>query len=373
MSQDMLPKAEPASFSVEHQQMAALINSMSEGVLAMDGQLNITLTNGVVLDLLDANVLTGKSVTGSVKLYDAEDKELDLAGLVKPLTSVFSSRNLTVKYSDGSSANLAVTISPVRSGYGDKTAAGWVMVMRDITAEKSLEEERDDFISVASHELRTPIAVTEGNISNALLQAEKSGASEEIRASLAAAHDQTLFLGNLVNDLAMLSRANRGKLALSVQPFEVSSVLKELVQDYSGQAEAKGLKLELNLEEGLGQLNSSELYVREILQNFITNSLKYTEKGTITLAAHADSNGAVFTVSDTGIGISKSDQNRLFKKFFRSNDWRVQKASGTGLGLYVTAKLIKLLGANLSMESELNKGTAVTLAVPNIVVHDPPK
>lgn len=366
MSLDMLPKTTGDSASVEHQQMTALINSMSEGVLAMDSRLKISLANGVALDLLDTNVLVGKNLIDSVVLYDTEGKTLDLAGLIKPLETVFSSRALAVRYSDGSRADLAMTISPVRSGYKDKLSAGWVMVMRDITAEKSLEEERDDFISVASHELRTPIAVTEGNISNALLQAQKSGAGEEIRASLAAAHDQTLFLGNLVNDLAMLSRANRGRLALSVQPFEVATVLQELAQDYTSQAEAKGLQLELKVEEDVGQLNSSELYVREILQNFITNSIKYTEKGTITLAVRRADNGVVFTVSDTGIGISKSDQNRLFKKFFRSNDWRVQKASGTGLGLYVTLKLIRLLGAELNMESELNKGTIMRLLVSNI-------
>ena len=115
-------------------------------------------------------------------------------------------------------------------------------------------------------------------------------------------------------------------------------------------------------------LKSSKLYVREILQNFITNSIKYTEKGSITISAKPKENGVMFEVRDTGIGISKSDQTKLFQKFFRADDPRTQKNSGTGLGLYVTMKLAKLIKAEISMQSELNKGSTFSIFVPNMEI-----
>lgn len=116
----------------------------------------------------------------------------------------------------------------------------------------------------------------------------------------------------------------------------------------------------------LEMLRSSKLYVREILQNFITNAVKYTQKGSVTIAAFAKSNGVLFEVRDTGIGISTGDQRKLFGKFFRADDPRTQKENGTGLGLYVTMKLSKLIGAELDVHSELNQGSTFSIFVPNL-------
>jgi two-component system phosphate regulon sensor histidine kinase PhoR len=113
-------------------------------------------------------------------------------------------------------------------------------------------------------------------------------------------------------------------------------------------------------------LYSSSLYVREILQNFVTNSLKYTEKGHVTLGARPVPNGVELSVSDTGIGISKSDQERVFDKFFRSEDFRTRKTNGTGLGLYVTMKLARLIHAEINLTSSLSKGSTFTIFIPNL-------
>ena len=116
----------------------------------------------------------------------------------------------------------------------------------------------------------------------------------------------------------------------------------------------------------LEMLSSSKLYVKEILQNFITNAIKYTEKGSVTIGAHKKKNGVLFEVTDTGIGISKSDQERAFDKFFRSEDFRTRANSGTGLGLYVTMKLTRLIHAELDLHSELNVGSTFSIFVPNL-------
>jgi signal transduction histidine kinase len=259
-----------------------------------------------------------------------------------------------------------LSIAPVYLGYGATGDRGHVLLLRDITREKSLEEERDEFISVVSHELRTPIAITEGNISNALYTAEKTGDMAAVKEALKAAHDQVIFLAGLVNDLSTLSRAERGVLQIEVQAINPHKLVEELARNYQDQAKAKGLTIYTALDPHLEVLYSSNLYVREILQNFVTNAIKYTEKGSVTIGAKSGPKGVRFSVSDTGIGISKSDQEKVFDKFFRSEDYRTRQSNGTGLGLYVTVKLSRMLHAEISLESELNHGSTFTIFIPNL-------
>lgn len=238
--------------------------------------------------------------------------------------------------------------------------------MRDITHEKSLEEERDEFISVISHELRTPIAIAEGDISNAQLLANKRGSHIDITQALEEAHQQVIFLSNLINDLSTLARAERGKLEVNSTGINVTNLIESLAKNYEMEAESKHLKLITDISPHLELLYTTELYVREILQNFITNALKYTPEGSITLRAQPKDEGVEFQVSDTGIGISRNDQDKVFNKFFRSEDYRTRQTSGTGLGLYITAKLASLIKAKLSVESQLNEGSTFSIYVPSL-------
>jgi signal transduction histidine kinase len=254
----------------------------------------------------------------------------------------------------------------VRLGYGDSGQQGYVLLLRDITREKSLEEERDEFISVVSHELRTPIAISEGNISNAEFIVEKTGDIIAVKKALREAHNQVLFLADMINDLSTLSRAERGALEVTVEAINVIELCHELISNYQPSAQKKNLQLLGDFDPSLELLQTSRLYSREILQNFITNAIKYTQKGHVTLHAHPDPKGVRFAISDTGIGISKSDQERVFDKFFRSEDYRTRENSGTGLGLYVTMKLTRLIHAEITVSSELNTGSTFTIFMPNL-------
>jgi two-component system phosphate regulon sensor histidine kinase PhoR len=244
---------------------------------------------------------------------------------------------------------------------------GYVILLRDITREKSLEEERDEFISVVSHELRTPIAISEGNIGNAEFIFEKSGIDNPaMKDALKQAHDQINFLSGMINDLATLSRAERGVLKVEVESINAHDLVNDLQGLYSHDAEAKGLSIQTDLDPELELLQSSKLYVREILQNFITNAIKYTVTGHITVGARAKKGGVEFFVSDTGVGISKADQDRVFDKFFRADNSKTRDVGGTGLGLYVTMKLVRLIHAEIDLQSELDKGSTFTIFIPNL-------
>ncbi len=359
--------APDANAGLERKRLTSLINSMADGVIAIDQFNKVAIYNGAALNILNINTtITSQPIDQVLKLVDKHNLPINLLELIRSAKGAFSTRDLAINYPDGSQVKLYLSIAAVHLGYGDEGAQGYVLLMRDITREKSLEEERDEFISVASHELRTPVAIAEGNISNARLIAKKGGDLKLIDQSLSQAYNQIIFLSGLINDLATLSRAEGGKLKAEINDINAHELLDDLAKSYKPEAELKGLQFLTDIDPTLEVLKSSQLYVKEILQNFITNAIKYTEKGHITLGARPTSNGIDFWVEDTGIGISKSDQEKVFSKFFRSEDYRTRKNKGTGLGLYVTTKLAKLLGTSVSLKSELNVGSRFTVHVPNM-------
>ncbi len=361
---------------LEHDRLTSLIGSMADGVMAVDKFTNIVVYNGAALNILDLNTtLQGQPLDKALHLVDANNQTVDIIEYVRSIRIPTISEAFRLCYPDGSSVNLYFSVSPVTGGYGAKQQSGYVLVIRDITRAKSLEEERDEFISVVSHELRTPIAIAEGNISNAQFVLEKNACAKctdsivRIKQALHESHEQVLFLASMINDLSTLSRAERGKLNAEIEQINVHELMRDLITSYTADAEKKGLRLLSEIDPTLELLASSRLYVREVLQNFITNAIKYTEKGSVTITAKPGtraSGGILFTVSDTGIGISHSDQEKVFDKFFRSEDFRTRQNSGTGLGLYITMKLARILHAEIDVSSRINHGSTFTIYIPDL-------
>lgn len=361
------PAATPESAQLERERLVSLINSMADGVIATDENGRIVLYNGAALNILDVNTLLHKKRLDEVAtVIDSNNQSVDISKMILQTRTQTTSRDYRLSYPEGSTSNLYLSIAPVRLGFGKEGTKGFVVLMRDITREKSLEEERNEFISVVSHELRTPIAIAEGNIGNAEYIANKTGGNEQFKKALRQAHEQILFLSGMINDLATLSRAERGKLEVDIEQINAYELLNELSNEYGPQAKEKGLTIHTDIDSDLELLSSSKLYVREILQNFITNSIKYTEKGSVTIGARQQQKGVLFEITDTGIGISKIDQEKVFDKFFRSEDFRTRANSGTGLGLYVTMKLTRLIHAEIRLKSEINNGSTFSIMIPNL-------
>ena len=232
-----------ASELLDHERLNALVNSMADGVIAIDEVGKIVLSNGAALNILDTNgTLRGKKLESVMQLIDSNGQKISLTEQIQSARTSLSSRDWLIRYSDESTANLYVSAAVVHLGYGKSGQRGYVILLRDITREKSLEEERDEFISVVSHELRTPIAIAEGNVSNAILLAQKAGVTGSINDTLQATYDQIVFLSHMINDLSTLSRAERGTLALEIEPINAHDLIKDLVRDYTPQAVEKGLQ-----------------------------------------------------------------------------------------------------------------------------------
>lgn len=354
--------------SLQRDRILTIVNNLADAVLSTDKDGVIRVYNAASLNLLDTNnSLNGHHVDEILTLYDQSDKPVKISGLLKESRGVVVRDDLLLTI-EGETIRLEVTYSPIRSSYSKskqtESQDGYILILRDVTKAKSLEEERDEFISVVSHELRTPITIAEGTISNVQLMMDRPNISDDIlKEGIDTAHDQVIYLSKMVNDLSTLSRAERG-VADAPETIEVRSLIDDLFNEYAPQAESRKLQFNLDLSPHLGQITASRLYLKELLQNFITNSIKYTKEGEITLHVSRDKDAITFEVKDTGIGISKSDQAKIFHKFYRSEDYRTRETSGTGLGLYVAVKLSKKLGTKIELHSRLNHGSSFSFTLP---------
>jgi PAS domain S-box-containing protein len=356
----------------ERQRLLSLINSLSNAVLAVDNAGKIYLYNAAALELLNTNRdISGTAINDLLPLHDRHGKKVNPLKLVGDADQAVNRQDLVYRASDGSNITLDFTVSPVHSfGYSQENAGGYMAVFRDITKQKSLDEERDEFISVTSHELRTPLAIAEANLSTALLP---GFAKIEPKAKdlVNQAHENVVFLSALIQDLTTLSRAERGDLKLEKQLIDVTDFAEQLARDYRASAEARSLKLNLKLGSELGTVYTSNHELREILQNFLTNAIKYTNAGSVTVTVERTPDTTDFSVSDTGIGISASDKAKVFTKFYRSEDYRTRQTGGTGLGLYITHKLAEKLGLKITFTSRLNHGSTFRVTVPtNVSIED---
>lgn len=347
---------------LQYDRIVTIMNNLTDATFSTDSHGKVLMYNAACLNLLDTNEsLKGKDIGTLFKLTDNLDRPVKLGQLLSKSQRTTTREDLRHTFVDGEKIRVELTFAPIKSSFGDaKTTrqAGYIVIARDVTKAKSLEEERDEFISVVSHELRTPITIVEGTLSNLQVLADRQTAPspELLKSTLATAHDQILYLAKMVNDLSTLSRAERG-VADAVEPINVEELLHQLHNEYQKDAEAKGLHLNLDLGTKLGTIHVSRLYVEELLQNFITNAIKYTKEGSVTISAIQVKGRVSFFVKDSGIGISRTEQEKVFDKFYRSEDYRIRESGGTGLGLYVSSKLASKLGTRITLTSRLNHGS----------------
>ena len=350
------------------QRVITLFNSMNDPAMEVDSEGVIKLYNGALLALLNTNQsLAGLKIDDVVELFTQGKTKVLFSELVGDGKSAVNRDDLLTGNESIGEINLSLSISPIRvSNVGTTTTTGFIIVLRDITAQRAMDEERDEFIAVASHELRTPIAIAEANLSTVMLpgytklDAKASGLID-------IAHDNLVYLGELIRDMTSLAMAQRIDLPIELTLVNISKMLNKLRQDYHEEATNNGLKLVVKSTPGHSvSVLTAEEETREILQNFISNAIKYTDKGTVTLSVEREgSDGIRIDVTDTGHGISSIDKRHLFDKFFRSEDTRIRKTSGTGLGLYIAKKLTARLEGKIELTSKLNSGSTFTLLLPH--------
>lgn len=349
---------------IERSRIFTLIDSIPDAVFSIDHQGVVESFNSGALNMLDTNAeVFGRPINELIHLEKPDGTPVDLIDELAKTTVVHQRDDLIMRIDANDTLLLEVTFAPIQGGSesGDTTMS-YMLLLRDITRIKSLEEERDEFISVVSHELRTPIAIAEGSLDNAQLLAER-GLGDKTTDAISEAHKQVLFLARMINDLSTLSRAERG-VSDEAEDIDITELAHQLHAEYVAQAEEKGLHLDLDIQGKPQTLHVSRLYLQELLQNFITNAIKYTPKGSVTLRIIPDARTVQFEVVDTGIGIGKADLANIFKRFYRAEDYRTRETNGTGLGLYVASKLAKKLRCKINVISRLNHGSTFSFSLP---------
>lgn len=352
----------------ERQQLLALINNMRDAVLVVDNGGSIIIYNDAASALSSGSELHQRPINQSINFVDAKGRpaEIKMGGA----GAAFETKDFRVKAPDGSLINTSVNVAPY---IVDRQNRGHVVIIHDITQEKTVDQERKEFIAVASHELRTPLTIAQGDIS-LLLSPPYMPQNQEAVGMLNGALRSLQQLSHIIKDLTNLSQVESEELDVELESLNPVALLDEFKEDYLDQAKSKGLNLEVKVDPNLNSstILTSRYVVREILSIFISNAIKFTDKGTVTMSVMNPENnaqGVTFGVSDTGIGISQSDQKKIFEKFFQSEDYTTRVHGGTGLGLYIAKQLSARITARIWYETELGRGSTFYLWVPPYSKH----
>lgn len=241
-----------------------------------------------------------------------------------------------------------------------------VVVMVDMTAIRHLEEMRKDFVANVSHELKTPITSIRG-FSETLLDGELKD-PETRREFLQIIHDESIRLQRLVGDLLDLSRIESKKMKLTLEETSIEDIIQSVVKTMEDQIRSKNQSLTIHIDHPF-QIQVEIDSFRQILINLLSNAIAYTpEEGKIQIEANEHEDRWQLTVRDTGIGIPKKDQARVFERFYRVDKDRSRESGGTGLGLAIVKHLVELHQGTISIDSEIGKGTAFCLTFPKEIL-----
>lgn len=238
-----------------------------------------------------------------------------------------------------------------------------LIIIDDVTQQRVADEARNSFVAHATHELRTPLTNIRLYVETAL---EDETNDPTLRSKcLNVINTETRRLERLVNDMLSVSEMEAGSMNLQVNDVDLDSLFKQLKDDYEAQAKEKNIKLTFNIAPKLPKIQGDREKLAMSMHNLISNALKYTsEQGSVIVSLNTNENQVVAEVSDTGIGMSAEDAEHVFDKFYRAKDKRIKKITGTGLGLALAREMIRLHGGDITLQTELDKGSTFTVEIP---------
>jgi len=240
----------------------------------------------------------------------------------------------------------------------------FVGIERDITEAKGIERVKSDFISLASHQLRTPLTSIKW-ISDLFLSGDLGKLEPKQQEFIGDLHHSTDRMIDLINSLLNIARIESDQLEVKVEAVSIDKIYEDLGKELQPLMAKRAHELKFEREPNLSVVETDRVVLYEILKNLLTNSIKYTpDGGKISVSASLKDNKILFAVKDNGYGIPAAQQSRMFQKFFRGNNIVKIDTTGTGLGMYIVKSLVELLKGEISFKSEENKGTAVYVSLP---------
>jgi len=377
------PAAVPAAAIANYSALAEMtLNAITDGVVLIDESGLIKFANpaaatmvgyGSPTNMIGMNyqtVLRFETTEGVA--VPADQSTLAQAVVAnQPLTT----RNyVLVSAQSERKAAIALTLIPTGGPKDNK-----IITFRDITTELEEEEKQSDFISTASHEMRTPVASIEGYLGLAL-NPQTATIDERAKKYLEAAHASSQHLGRLFKDLLDVTKLDDGRLKVHEVPVEIVSVVREMANAREKDMHAKHLKYSFGTtgpvtgDKQIDQLVYAAVdldFLREILDNLIENAIKYTpDGGEIWVNARGDGDKVLINVTDTGIGVSPEDAGHIFQKFYRVDNSQTRQIGGTGLGLYLVKQRVEAMGGRVWVESSFGDGSTFFVSLPRLSAAD---
>lgn len=358
-------KTQPRKSQSHHKaETEALFASIGEALIATDDAGNITRANQAAATILG---YTLEELLGSwlpklvVATYD-DGTAIDM--MDRPVSkAIVSGKTVSARTSyrrkDGSLVPVALTVSPIMQG---GRPIGTIEIFRDISLDIKSEKMKTEFISVASHQLRTPLSAI--NVYTRMLSDGMAGELNKEQArfteSILASVDR---MNTLINTLLNITRIEAGGINVKISKVSLQDLAKSIVDEATPSAQEKGLSVR-NQFRPVGPIDTDPLLVKEVMVNILSNAIKYTPTGgTITVGLREDAGNIVFNVRDTGFGIPLAAQEHIFTKFFRADNILHEDVSGTGLGLYLIKTIAESLNGELWFESTEGKGSVFYFAL----------
>ena len=361
-----------------------IVNNIEDGVCLIDAQGTIQFMSPSAQKITgwttdDANGVNVKQVIQLVNAKnEAYSEEENPLNKVFKLGKAMRDNSSFMVNKNKQQIAVSLSISPLNNEAG--SSSGAVIVFRDVTQERAQEQQKNDFVSTASHEMRTPVAEIEGFLS-LVLNEKVATIDERARNFITKAYASSRHLGKLFQDLLASSRAEDGNMVSNPVVVEMGKLLEKTADDLKMIAEKKGLFMDfvigsstvINATREGSQLIKPFYYVKadpdrlvEVVNNLYDNAVKYTEKGKIIIGLTGNDKVVQFYIKDTGVGIPKDDIAHLFQKFYRVDSTDTRIVGGSGLGLFISRKIIEMYNGRIWAESEVGKGTTFFINLPRL-------
>lgn len=361
-----------------------ILNAIDDGVILLDANKTIQMFNPGAEKITgwaagDALNLDYHSVVhftnAKAEAYTPEQDPFD-----RVYTDVMTVRDnqAYLQTKSGNQIGVSLSVSPLTDQNNNVTGA--VGIFRDVSEERAAEKQRADFISTASHEMRTPVAAIEGYLALALNE-KVSRIDTKARSYLEKAHASTQHLGSLFQDLLTSAKAEDGRLINHPVVTEMGEFLQRQSEDMRFAAEKKGLVLDYliggsggaagadngqKLVRPLYYVNVDQERIREVIINLFDNAIKYTPSGKIVVGLTGNDKIVQIRLQDTGQGIPPEDVGHLFQKFYRVDNSATRSIGGTGLGLFICRKIVEMYNGRIWVESEVDKGSTFFINLPRL-------
>lgn len=345
---------------------SALLNSIAEGLIFIDENGLVANVNPSALKMLgyERNQLMGKWFPGTVIAKDENGEEIE--SIDRPVARAMSTGQPVTQIAqyrrkNGSFFPVAITVSPVIL---DGRPLGAIEVFRDITKEHELERAKEDFVSLASHQLRTPATGIKAYVSM-LLDGYAGKLSPRQRSFMEKIDESNERQLEVVNDMLNVARIDAGRMVPAVVEMDMTTLLAEVIDEQRQIIADREQILETDIGSGPIMMEGDPKLLRMVVDNLLSNASKYTPNGgRLSVTVSTTSRQFKVTVTDEGVGIARSDVSRLFQRFSRIDNQLSTARGGTGLGLYLAANIAALHGGVIEVSSQPGRGSRFTLKLP---------